>query len=103
MICGGESGQAVAVVASSLLEYLQAIKGAWEALSDATRGEQAASKPTVKKRALRVVETDEGETRHEAPASIDQKAQSATAGGSRQADESAGSRCDLDPFLLSCG
>ena len=60
MICGGESGQAVAVVASSLLEYLQAIKGAWEALSDATRGEQAGPKPTVKKRALRVVDTDDG-------------------------------------------
>jgi hypothetical protein len=56
----GESGQAVAVVASSLLEYLQEIKGAWEALWDATRGEQAASKPTVRKSALRVVETDDG-------------------------------------------
>jgi hypothetical protein len=56
----GESGQAVAVVASALLGNLQMIKGAWESLSDATRSEQAASKPTVKKRALRVVETDEG-------------------------------------------
>jgi hypothetical protein len=55
----GESGQAVAVVATSLLGYLQTIKGAWEALSDATRGEQAASKPTARKRALREVETDE--------------------------------------------
>jgi hypothetical protein len=56
----GESGQAVAVVAHALLEYLQEIKGAWEACWDATMGERAASKPTVKKRALRVVETDDG-------------------------------------------
>jgi hypothetical protein len=56
----GEPGQAVAVVESPLLGYLQTIKGAWEALSDLTNGEQAGPKPTVKKRALRVVETDDG-------------------------------------------
>jgi hypothetical protein len=57
----GESGQAVSVVASSLLEYLQEIKDAWEALWDAAHRDQAASKPIVKKRALRVVETDNGD------------------------------------------
>jgi hypothetical protein len=57
----GEPGQAVAVVASSLLGYLQTIKGAWEALSDATRGEQSTSKPTARKRGLRVVDTDDGD------------------------------------------
>jgi len=43
----GEPGQAVAVVASTLLGYLETIKGAREALLNAT---EQPSKPAVKKR-----------------------------------------------------
>jgi hypothetical protein len=51
----GESGQAVAAVASTLLGHLETIKGGWEAILDATQG-KTASKGAVKKRALRVVD-----------------------------------------------